>query len=82
MLLCQAIATMDLVETRRDMQGCRLDSMSMGIVSSEAGEQLLKFRLEFSGKGWFSKGAFVPVAPEVAAKMYHPTDCPYSKPVC
>jgi hypothetical protein len=83
-LLCfccaRPLATMDLAQTRRDMQGRRLDSMSVGTVSNEAGEELLQFGLEFSGRGWFSKGVFVPVAPEVAVKMRHPPDCPYGKP--
>jgi hypothetical protein len=83
-LLCfccaQPLATRDLADERRDMQRRRLDSMSVGTVQHESGEQFLQFVLEFSGKGWLSKGLFVPVAPEVAAKMRHPADCPYGKP--
>lgn len=83
-LLCfccaQPLATRDLADERRDMQGRRLDSMSVGRVQNEIGEEFLQFVLEFSGKGWLSKGLFVPVAPEVAAKMRHPADCPYGKP--
>ena len=82
-LLCfccaRPLVTMDLAETQHDMQGRRLDSMSVGTVYNEAGEELLQFRLEFSGKGWFSKALFVPVAPEVAVKMRHPSDCPYGQ---
>ena len=62
------------------MQGRRLDSMSVGTVQHESGQDFLQFGLEFSGKGWLSKGVFVPVAPEVAVKMRHPADCPYDKP--
>jgi len=83
-LLCfccaKPLTTMDLAETRRDMQGRRLDSMSVGTVQHESGEEFLQFCLEFSGKGWLSKGVFVPVAPEVAAKMHHPAGCAYGKP--
>lgn len=83
-LLCfccaRPLATMDLAEARRDMQGRRLDSMSLETVYNESGEELLQFCLEFSGKGWLSKGMFVPVAPEVAVKMRHPADCAYGKP--
>ena len=83
-LLCfccaRPLATMDLAETRRDMQGRRLDSMSVGTVPHESGKEFLQFCLEFSGKGWLSKGVFVPVAPEVAVKMHHPADCAYGKP--
>jgi len=83
-LLCfccvRPLLTVDLAETQHDMQGRRLDSMSVGIVFNEADEELLQFRLEFSGRGWFSKALFVPVAPEVAVKMRHPPDCPYGQP--
>ena len=82
-LLCfccaRPLVTMELAETQHDMQGRRLVSMSVGTVYNEAGEELLQFRLEFSGKGWFSKTLFVPVAPEVAVKMRHPSDCPYGQ---
>jgi hypothetical protein len=83
-LLCfccaKPLATMDLAKTRRDLQGRRLDSMSVGTVPHESGQDFLQFGLEFSGQGWlFSKGVFVPVAPEVAVKMRHPPDCPYGK---
>lgn len=83
-LLCyccaRPLATVDLAETQHDMQGRRLDSMSVGTVYNESDEELLQFRLEFSAKGWFSKGVFVPVAPEIAVKMRHPSDCPYGQP--
>lgn len=83
-LLCfccaDPLATIDLAETRRDMQGRRLDSMSLETVYNESGDELSQFCLEFSGKGWFSKALFVPLAPEVAVKMRHPPDCPYGKP--
>jgi len=82
-LLCYCCArplvTSDLAETQHDMQGRRLDSMSLGTVYNKSDEELLQFRLEFSGKGWFSKAVFVPVAPEVAVKMRHPSDCPYGQ---
>jgi len=82
-LLCfccaKPLATMDLTDARRDMQGRRLVSMSMGMVYNESEEEFLQFRLEFSGKGWFSKTLFVPVAPEVAVKMRHPLGCAYGK---
>ena len=83
-LLCfccaKPLVTLDLAATQHDMQGRRLDSMSVGMVQHESGQNFLQFGLEFSGKGWLAKGVFVPVAPEVAVKMRHPSDCPYSKP--
>jgi len=83
-LLCfccaRPLTTMDLAQTRREMQGRRLDSISLRTVDNESGEELLQFGLEFSGKGWLSKGVFVPVAPEVAAKMCYPADCPFGQP--
>jgi hypothetical protein len=84
-LLCfccgQPLANEDLAETRRDMRGRRLASMAVGPVQLEHGEEYLQFGLEFSGKGWLSKGVFVPVAPEIAVKMRHPAGCAYGKPV-
>jgi hypothetical protein len=84
-LLCFCCATplvtMDLAKARRNMQGRRLDSMAVGMVQHESGQEFLQFGLEFSGKGWRSKGVFVPVAPEVAVKMRHPPGCPYGQPV-
>jgi len=76
----QAIGHHDLAETRCGLQGRRLGSMPAGTVRHESGQDFLQFGLEFSGKGWLSKGLFVPVAPEVAVKMRHPPDCPYGQP--
>ena len=66
----------DLERSRRDMRGRRLESMSVDMVTVEDGGEVLQFALEFSGKGLLSRGVYVPVAVEVAARLRHPDHCP------
>ncbi len=68
----------DPEQTRRDMRGRRLESMSVGAVTLKDGSQTLQFRLELSGKGLLGRqGACEPVSIQAAARMRHPDDCPY-----
>ena len=65
----------DLEQSRRDMRGRRLESMSVDMVTVEDGSEVLQFALEFSKKG-LSPGVCVPVAVEAAARLRHPDHCP------
>jgi hypothetical protein len=68
----------DLAKSRKEILGRRLKSMGLVPVEFEDGEERGQFRLEFSKKGILSKEVYTSVSPVVAARMYHPPDCPPS----
>jgi hypothetical protein len=71
----------DLEKERKTTRGWRLRSMSVGIQTLQDGREIEELNLEFSKAGLLSRIVQVPVAFEVAARMRHPTDCPYRKQV-
>jgi hypothetical protein len=84
-LLCgccgSSLSVPDLALERKQALGRRLESMSMVPQVAENGREYHVLSLEFSKQGLFSKGLFLPVSFEVAARLRHPADCPYHKRV-
>ena len=72
----EPLAYEDLERSCRDMCGRRRESMSVDMVTVEDGNGVLQFALEFSEKGLLSRGVYVPVAVEAAARLRHPDHCP------
>lgn len=68
-----------LAQARRQMCGRRLESMSFSVGKVASGREVIEFKLEFSKKGWLSLKTDRVVAPEVAARLRHPTSCQHKK---
>lgn len=67
----------NLDRARRGIRGRRLESMSWRITTLEDGREFAEFNLEFSKKGLLSRRHRVTSPPEVAARLRHPTHCPW-----
>jgi hypothetical protein len=80
-LLCSCcgkpLEFLDLESSRRETQGRRLEVMSVAAVELPDGSQVVELRLELSKKGWLSRRTSMAVAPEAAARLRHPADCPH-----
>jgi hypothetical protein len=69
----------DLEKARHNIQGRRLERMSIGEVKLQDGRKVMQFALEFSKRGWLSRRLFIPIAFEAAAQLRHPVWCPHKK---
>jgi hypothetical protein len=82
-LLCSCcgrpLEFLDLERSRRETKGRRLEAMSVAVVELPDGSQVVELRLELSKKGWLSRRTSMAVAPEVAARLRHPADCPHQR---
>lgn len=66
----------EIEETRQDMQGRRLDGLSVVPVKLEDGTEVPQLHLLFSKKSLLGQGTYDAVSIQVAARMRHPPDCP------
>ena len=69
----------DAEQSRQDMRGRNLESMSVEPGELEDSTDMLQFRLHYSKKGLFSKPIVDPISIEAAPQMKHPPDCPYGR---
>lgn len=59
----------NLEQSRRDMRGRRLESISVNMGKIEGRKEIVKFQLHFSGKWFFSKKIDLIIAPEAILSL-------------